>query len=81
MPPLTIEEVEQRISAAKLWKALREDRLPAIVWKQIWPVVKERVLLLFQTSLNDGELPAQWKKAKIIPLKKPDKGDYTAATS
>jgi hypothetical protein len=42
-------------------------------------VVKDRVLLLFQTSLDKGELPTQWRKAKIIPLKKPNKGDYTIA--
>jgi hypothetical protein len=44
-----------------------------------WPVVKERVLLLFPTSLDDGELPTQWSNAKIIPLKKPNKADYTVA--
>jgi hypothetical protein len=27
----------------------------------------------------DGELPDQWRSAKIIPLKKPDKGDYVIA--
>ena len=79
MPPLTIEEVERRIFAAKSWKATGDDGLPAIVWKQVWPVVKDRVLLLFQTSLDEGELPTQWRNAKIIPLKKPNKGDYMVA--
>jgi len=79
MPRLTMEEVKRRVFAAKPWKAPGDDGLPAMVWRQIWPVVKDRVLLLFQTSLDNGELPAQWRKAKIIPLKKPNKGDYTAA--
>lgn len=79
MPRLTLEEVEQRIFAAQSWKAAGEDGLPAVVWKQIWPAVKDRVLLLFQTSLDEGEIPEQWRNAKIIPLKKPNKGNYTAA--
>ena len=79
MPCLTMEEEGSRVFAAKSWNALRDDGLPAMVWKQLWPAVKGRVLLLFQTSLDGGELPVQWKNAKIIPLKKPNKGDYTTA--
>jgi hypothetical protein len=52
-----------------------------MVWKQLWPVVGGRVLHLFRTSLRDGELPVQWKSAKIIPLKKPGKDDYKVAKS
>jgi Reverse transcriptase (RNA-dependent DNA polymerase) len=42
-------------------------------------VVKDRVLLLFQGSLDSGSLITQWRHAKIIPLKKPGKEDYTVA--
>ena len=78
-----MDEIEQKVMAAKPWKAPGEDGLPAMVWKQLWPVVKDRVLHLFQTSLRDGELPTQWKNAKIMPLKKltrmithwPNRGD------
>ena len=34
---------------------------------------------MFRTSLETGELPAQWRHAKIIPLQKPGKDDYTKA--
>jgi hypothetical protein len=77
-PEITLEEIEQRLNAAKAWKAPGEDGLPTAVWKQLWPVVKERILL-FQTSLERGELPTQWRNAKMIPLKKPGKKDYTVA--
>ena len=79
MPDLTMEEVEEKVLAAKPWKAPGEDGLPAMVWKQLWPVVRYRVLHLFDTSLRDGVVPHQWRSAKIIPLKKADKGDYTVA--
>ncbi|KAM6505284.1 hypothetical protein FSOLCH5_15485 [Fusarium solani] len=81
MPNLTMGEVEEKVMEAKAWKAPGQDGLPAMVWKQLWPVVKERVLHLFRTSLDDGQLPDQWRTAKIIPLKKPGKDDYKKAKS
>ena len=78
-PELTMEEVQQKVFAASSWKAPGDDGLPTGAWKQVWPVVKERVLHLFQTSLATGILPTQWRQAKIIPLKKPEKPNYTIA--
>lgn len=56
MPNLTMEEVEEKVMEAKAWKAPGQDGLPAMVWKQLWSVVKERVLRLFHISLSEGRL-------------------------
>ena len=79
MPQLTLEEVEQKVFAAKPGKAPGDDGLPAVVWKEVWPVVSEHILGLFQTSLDKGELSFQWRRAKIIRLRKPNKEDYSVA--
>ncbi|KAJ5593506.1 hypothetical protein N7537_010410 [Penicillium hordei] len=72
-------EVERQLLVAKSWKAPGEDSLPAIGWKMTWPTVKYRVLELFQASLAEGSLLRQWRHAKIIPLKKLNKENYTIA--
>ncbi|CAM1503401.1 Fc.00g081770.m01.CDS01 [Cosmosporella sp. VM-42] len=50
MPNITLDEVEQKVMAAKAWKAPVEDGIPAM-----------------------------WRSAKVIPLKKPNKGYYAIA--
>jgi hypothetical protein len=47
--------------------------------KPDWPSVKHNVLAIFQASLVEGVIPDQWRHARIIPLKKPGKDDYTVA--
>ncbi|XP_044720027.1 endonuclease-reverse transcriptase domain-containing protein [Hirsutella rhossiliensis] len=46
MPDLTLQEIEDKVMAAKPWKAPGEDGLPAMVWKKLWHVVKVRIIPL-----------------------------------
>lgn len=75
--PLILKEVRESIFHAKPLKGPRQDGLPALVWQELWPVLGKVLVQLFQASFDQGKLPYQWKIAKIIPLRKPKKGDYT----
>ncbi|KAG7145205.1 RNA-directed DNA polymerase mobile element jockey like protein [Verticillium longisporum] len=79
MPEITLGEIEAQLFGMKPWKAPGADGLPLIAWRQVWPVVRHRVLKLFRKTVEEGALPNQWRHAKIVPLKKPGKGDYTIA--
>ncbi|KAJ6437529.1 tyrosinase [Purpureocillium lavendulum] len=68
MPALTLEEVEVKVMAAKPWKAAGTDGLPAMVWRQLWPVVKHRALALFRASLREGVVHYQTERTTRNPL-------------
>lgn len=46
--------VEQKLMAANPWKNPGEDRLPAMVRKQLWPVAKERLHLSSDLTSTQG---------------------------
>jgi hypothetical protein len=77
--PLTMAEVKDAIFRVKLYKAPGVGGIPAIAWKELWPVVGKWIYLLFETSLRAGIIPQSWKRARILPLRKTDKPDYTVA--
>ncbi|KJZ69858.1 hypothetical protein HIM_10758 [Hirsutella minnesotensis 3608] len=79
MPGLTLGEIEEKVMTAKPWRAPRGYELPTAVWRQLWPVAKDRIFALFDATLRDGMVPRQWKNAKIVPLKEPHKDDYSVA--
>ena len=45
--------------------------------RELWPVVGDHVLWLYNTSLELQHTPRQWKTARIVTLRKPGKADYT----
>ncbi len=45
-------------------------------WKELLPVLKRPLSVMFTKFLNDAYVPASWKIANIIPINK-GKGDRT----
>lgn len=81
MEEITEDEIQEAIFAASPFTGAGMDGMAAVVWQKIWPVIKTSVTALFRASMSQGILPEAWKIAKIIPLRKPQKGDYTNAES
>ena len=76
-PPLTKEEVEKAVSRSNPDKASGSDEISFRVWRELWPVVGDHMLWLYNTSLELGYIPQRWKTARIVTLRKPGKADYT----
>ena len=57
------------------------DGLSAVAWQKMWPVFRSHLVYLFEESLLQGRLPNTWKIAKIIPLRKSNKSDYTSPSA
>jgi len=64
--------------AASKDKAPGPGRLPTRVWREVWPVLQDDITRIMVTTLGAARLPALWKKANIIPLRKAGKDDYTS---
>ena len=77
MKSLSVDEIGQALAAASPDRAAGRDGLTIRVWREVWPVLQQQICQLFSTSLRQGKLPRQWKIAKIIPLRKGGKDDYT----
>ncbi|KJZ68546.1 hypothetical protein HIM_12063 [Hirsutella minnesotensis 3608] len=57
MPDLTLGEIEEKVMAAKPWKAPGEDGLPTAVWKKLWHVVKYRVVAILTHRFEKAWCP------------------------
>lgn len=77
MTPISEEDVRRAIFASAPLKGPGIDRLPALVWQKTWSATKNLLVSIFQHSMSKVFVPDKWKIAKIIPVKKPGKADYT----
>ena len=70
---ITSDDVKKQLEPLKPDKSPGPDDLHPRVLKEIADVLSPHLATMYKTSLNTGELPDDWKTAKIIPIFK--KGD------
>lgn len=75
--PITELEIYRSIRAAKGTTAPGEDSIPTLVWKKLWAYLPTAITYIFTRSVELGHYPGQWKRAKIVVLRRPGKPDYT----
>jgi hypothetical protein len=78
---LTEEEAHRAVFISSSYKAPGNNGLPAAVWQQLWPVLKEHITRLFTLSLETGTLTRSWMIATIVPLRTGGTRDWTNAKS
>ena len=77
MPEIKIDlnGVLKLLSNLKPDKAAGPDSIKPVVLKQLKMEIAPVICLLFEKTLQTGQLPSEWKKAQVCPLFK--KGDKT----
>ncbi|EGD99960.1 hypothetical protein TESG_08624 [Trichophyton tonsurans CBS 112818] len=65
------------LKATKGTTAPGDDGIPALVWKHLWQYISKVVARIFAASIELGHYPRQWKRARIVVLRKPGKPDYS----
>ena len=68
-------EVAKFLSNLNVTKAAVPDAIRPIVLKELSQVVAPVITVIFQTSLDSGTVPIDWKKAQVCPVFK--KGNKT----
>lgn len=73
-PEVTTEEVTRAIKKAKTNKAPGPDNLPNEIMKLAFECDPEAFRLLYDECMRRGEVPRQWKEAKLVLLPKGGQG-------
>ena len=73
MMPISREDIAKAVFSVSPLKGVGPDSIPAMIWQKLWPIIQDEVVSLFTASVKLGVIPEQWKTARIIPLRKPQK--------
>ena len=68
----TIDEIRRVIEGLDNKKAPGEDGITAEIFKQTFKILPKSITAMYNGCLKNGIFPEIWKRAKIIPITKPD---------
>jgi hypothetical protein len=68
--PVTEQLVEKKLKQLKRSKAAGIDNIPPGILKDCSSVVRKPLAHIINMSLFTGEIPKEWKEAKVIPINK-----------
>ena len=74
---ITRNGVTKLLQNLKIGKATGPDEIPAELLKMCFEDISAALTLIFQSSVKQGKVPNEWKRAKISPIFKKD--DKTSA--
>ena len=78
MPPITVDEgVRKLLANLHIHKATGPDGVACRLLKELADEVTPMFQILFQASLNQAAVPAEWKTANVVPIYK--KGEKNKA--
>ena len=67
---ITTESVEEILQGLKANKAAGPDQVENRILKECSEEIAPKLQQLFRRSINEGEVPHQWKEAHIVPIHK-----------
>eukprot|EP01064_Diplonema_japonicum_P031649 TRINITY_DN5720_c2_g2_i3.p1 TRINITY_DN5720_c2_g2~~TRINITY_DN5720_c2_g2_i3.p1 ORF type:complete len:659 (+),score=146.06 TRINITY_DN5720_c2_g2_i3:2197-4173(+) len=79
-PLVTKDELDSVLRRLKKGKAPGPDGIYNEMLKYLGPVAREVQLLLYNSSLQTGVVPAEWRRSSIIPLMKKGKDQSEPAS-
>lgn len=74
---ITEAEVRTATFRSNPKKAPGPDNIPFLIWQKVWEEAKGSIMALYRASLRLSHLPNGWRTARVVPLRKLGKPDYT----
>uniref|UniRef100_A0A670J7Z7 Reverse transcriptase domain-containing protein n=1 Tax=Podarcis muralis TaxID=64176 RepID=A0A670J7Z7_PODMU len=72
-PRITKEIVQEYLASLDVFKSPGPDELHPRVLKELADVISEPLAVIFENSWRTGEVPADWRRANVVPIFKKGK--------